>query len=376
MDNNLIFSLGCFSYILSCIFFAAIRWGHVCSPYVKYADQFFPARKISIVLLLFAIILFPYVFHPMRPEAWILVKFYNILVMPMVWIILFHKYFDPSGYKREKHKLRLMASVPILIILLLFVLSIAPKNLSEQQINQITYIGTSIGAFLFGYLVYSTFWLYRKTNEYNRDNYSNEEEFPVRFANYVLWQPLVYSLTGWIVLFVDNRLLKACCDFLLSSWNIIILIASLHPNRSNAAAMQKLDEVIAQYIKQKSLIPQSDDTEPENTESISAERVNLIKADILEIVERRQGFLNPHLTLASVAAQTDYGRTYVSKVFKQEFGGFYNYINRLRLAYAARYADEHPEASQDEIARQSGFSSRISQWRAAGRLARREDATV
>lgn len=376
MDNNLIFSLGCFSYILSCIFFAAIRWGHVCSPYVKYADQFFPARKISIFFLLFAIILFPYVFHPMRPEAWILVKFYNILVMPMVWIILFHKYFDPSGYKREKHKLRLMASVPILIILLLFVLSIAPKNLSEQQINQITYIGTSIGAFLFGYLVYSTFWLYRKTNEYNRDNYSNEEEFPVRFANYVLWQPLVYSLTGWIVLFVDNRLLKACCDFLLSGSNIIILIASLHPNRSNAAAMQKLDEVIAQYIKQKSLIPQSDDTEPENTESISAERVNLIKADILEIVERRQGFLNPHLTLASVAAQTDYGRTYVSKVFKLEFGGFYNYINRLRLAYAARYADEHPEASQDEIARQSGFSSRISQWRAAGRLARREDATV
>ena len=376
MDNNLIFSLGCFSYILSCIFFAAIRWGHVCSPYVKYADQFFPARKISIFFLLFAIILFPYVFHPMRPEAGIQVKFYNILVMPMVWIILFHKYFDPSGYKREKHKLRLMASVPILIILLLFVLSIAPKNLSEQQINQITYIGTSIGAFLFGYLVYSTFWLYRKTNEYNRDNYSNEEEFPVRFANYVLWQPLVYSLTGWIVLFVDNRLLKACCDFLLSGWNIIILIASLHPNRSNAAAMQKLDEVIAQYIKQKSLIPQSDDTEPENTESISAERVNLIKADILEIVERRQGFLNPHLTLASVAAQTDYGRTYVSKVFKQEFGGFYNYINRLRLAYAARYADEHSEASQDEIARQSGFSSRISQWRAAGRLARREDATV
>lgn len=222
MDNNLIFSLGCFSYILSCIFFAAIRWGHVCSPYVKYADQFFPARKISIFFLLFAIILFPYVFHPMRPEAWILVKFYNILVMPMVWIILFHKYFDPSGYKREKHKLRLMASVPILIILLLFVLSIAPKNLSEQQINQITYIGTSIGAFLFGYLVYSTFWLYRKTNEYNRDNYSNEEEFPVRFANYILWQPLVYSLTGWIVLFVDNRLLKACCDFLLSGWNIII----------------------------------------------------------------------------------------------------------------------------------------------------------
>ena len=93
-------------------------------------------------------------------------------------------------------------------------------------------------------------------------------------------------------------------------------------------------------------------------------------------MEQKKGFLNPHLTLAHVASQTDYGRTYVSKVFKQEFGGFYNYINRLRLEYAAQYASEHPEASQDEIASQSGFSSRTSQWRAANRLTRSEDPTV
>lgn len=148
MDHNLIYSLGCYSFILSCIFFAAIRWGHVCSPYVKYADQFFPARKTSIFFLLLTVIMFPYVFHPMRTETWILVKFYGILVMPTTWIMLFHKYFDPSGYKRERHKLHLIASVPILTVLLLFVLSIVPKNLSEQQINQITYIGTGIGAFL------------------------------------------------------------------------------------------------------------------------------------------------------------------------------------------------------------------------------------
>ena len=376
MSNILIYSLGCFSFILSCVFFAAIRWGHVCSPYAKYADKFFPARKISIFFLLFSIALFPYVLNPMRTETWMLAKFYAILFMPTTWIILFHKYFDPSGYKREKYRLRLMASIPVLIILLLFALSIIPKKLSEHQSGQIAYVCIGVGASLFAYLVYSTFWLYRKTNEYNQDNYSNEEEFPVRFANYVLWQPLAYTLTGWIVLFTDSRLLKAWIDFLLSGWHIIILLASLHPNRSNAEAMRKMDEVISQYIRRNNLIPSPEDIEPENTEGISAAKVNQIKEDILEIVVQKKGFLNPHLTLAYVASQTDYGRTYVSKVFKQEFGGFYNYINRLRLEYAAQYASEHPEASQAEIASQSGFSSRTSQWRAANRLTRSEDPTV
>ena len=255
MSNILIYSLGCFSFILSCVFFAAIRWGHVCSPYAKYADKFFPARKISIFFLLFSIALFPYVLNPMRTETWMLAKFYAILFMPTTWIILFHKYFDPSGYKREKYRLRLMASIPVLIILLLFALSIIPKKLSEHQSGQIAYVCIGVGASLFAYLVYSTFWLYRKTNEYNQDNYSNEEEFPVQFANYVLWQPLAYTLTGWIVLFTDSRLLKAWIDFLLSGWHIIILLASLHPNRSNAEAMRKMDEVISQYIRRNNLIP-------------------------------------------------------------------------------------------------------------------------
>ena len=131
MSNILIYSLGCFSFILSCVFFAAIRWGHVCSPYAKYADKFFPARKISIFFLLFSIALFPYVLNPMRTETWMLAKFYAILFMPTTWIILFHKYFDPSGYKREKYRLRLMgidSSTDYLVAL-------CPKHHSEEVVR-------------------------------------------------------------------------------------------------------------------------------------------------------------------------------------------------------------------------------------------------
>lgn len=376
MDYTLLYSLGCFSYILSSIFFAVIRWGHVCHPYQKYSSSFYPARIMSLYFFLFSILMLPYVFNPLNAEAWVLVKNYGILVIPTAWILLLYRYFDISDYKHKRHWLRLMASIPMLIVLLQFVLTVIPGEISGQQSLQITSISIVFGALLFAYLIYLTFWLNRMVNEKNQDNYSNEEEFPVRLASHLIWQPLAYTSAYWIIIFTDNRLMRAGFDFLLTGWNLWLLLAVLHPGHISKDAMQKLDGMIAMYIQRKNLVPLSDNLIEEEKDSLSRECINRIKADILEIIEQKKGYLNPHLTLASVASQTDYGRTYVSKVFKQEFGGFYNYINRLRLDYAARYAQEHPEANQDEIACHSGFSSRVSQWRAADRLAKNEESNI
>ena len=376
MDYSLLYSLGCFSYILSSIFFAVIRWGHVCHPYQKHSASFFPARIMSLYFFPFSILMLPYVFHPLNTEAWMLVKNYGILIIPTAWILMLYKYFDASAYKRKKHRMRLIASVPMFIVLLQFLLTVIPGEISEQQNLQITFISIVIGVILFAYLVYLSFWLGRKINETNQDNYSNEEEFPVHLASHFIWQPLVYTSAYWVIIFTDSRLMRVGVDFLLTGWNMWLLLAVLHPGHISKDTMQRLDSIISQYIRRKNLVPLFDNLIEEEKDSLSSECIKRIKADILEIIEQKKGFLNPHLTLASVASQTDYGRTYVSKVFKQEFGGFYNYINRLRLDYAARYAQEHPEANQDEIARHSGFNSRVSQWRAAERLAKNEESNI
>ncbi len=376
MDYTLLYSLGCFSYILSSIFFAVIRWGHVCHPYQKYSGSFFPARILSLYFFLFSILMLPYVFKPLNTEAWMLVKNYGILIIPTAWILLLYRYFDPFDYKHKRHRLRLVASVPMLVVLLQFLLTVIPGEISEQQRLQITGISIGTGIFLFAYLIYLSFWLNRKINEKNQDNYSNEEEFPVRLASRLIWQPLVYTSAYWIIIFTDSRLIRVGVDFLLTGWNLWLLLAVLHPGHISKDALEKLNDVISLYIQRKNLVPLSDSPMEEKKDSLSIECINRIKADIREIVEQKKGFLNPHLTLAAVASQTDYGRTYVSKVFKQEFGGFYNYINRLRLDYAARYAQEHPEANQDEIACHSGFSNRVSQWRAADRLAKNEESNI
>ena len=193
MDYSLLYSLGCFSYILSSIFFAVIRWGHVCHPYQKHSASFFPARIMSLYFFPFSILMLPYVFHPLNTEAWMLVKNYGILIIPTAWILMLYKYFDASAYMRKKHRMRLIASVPMFIVLLQFLLTVIPGKISEQQILQITFVSIVIGIILFAYLVYLSFWLGRKINETNQDNYSNEEEFPVHLASHFIWQPLVYT---------------------------------------------------------------------------------------------------------------------------------------------------------------------------------------
>ena len=89
-------------------------------------------------------------------------------------------------------------------------------------------------------------------------------------------------------------------------------------------------------------------------------------------VEERQAFREGGLTLSGLAERCDTNRTYVSVVLQEPFGGFFSYINNCRLAFAAKYREQHPFASIGEIALASGFRSRQSYYNA---LHRREGAT-
>lgn len=64
------YSLACFTYILSGVFGAIIRWRHMCHPYSEQGDYFYPARR-QVTFFYGAVVLqFPYVLCPSDPDAW------------------------------------------------------------------------------------------------------------------------------------------------------------------------------------------------------------------------------------------------------------------------------------------------------------------
>ncbi|MBQ4388815.1 MAG: helix-turn-helix transcriptional regulator [Bacteroidales bacterium] len=107
---------------------------------------------------------------------------------------------------------------------------------------------------------------------------------------------------------------------------------------------------------------------PEEEEALSQDRKEEILGLIRRYVEDQQAYLDSHLTLGKLSQDCGCNRTYVSALLNERLGGFFNYVNRCRLAHAEDYKQKNPRADVDEVALESGFNSRQSYYNARKRL--------
>lgn len=61
------YSLACYTFILSCTFCAIVRWCHMCHPFDKQGDYFYPARRQMTFFYAATALQLPYVLCPADP---------------------------------------------------------------------------------------------------------------------------------------------------------------------------------------------------------------------------------------------------------------------------------------------------------------------
>ena len=77
-----------------------------------------------------------------------------------------------------------------------------------------------------------------------------------------------------------------------------------------------------------------------------------------DLMETRQGFQNPSITIDEIATELNTNRTYVSKLVNIYYGmPFRDYLNKLRMDFAKQLMQDEPDASIEYIAAKSGFQS-------------------
>lgn len=86
------------------------------------------------------------------------------------------------------------------------------------------------------------------------------------------------------------------------------------------------------------------------------------------VVVRQKAFRQPYLTLQEVADRCGFNRDYVSRVIKSRLGGFYPYINGLRMNYLAAYRNRNPGATLAEAIYEAGFASRQTYYSCKARM--------
>ena len=225
------YSLACYTYILSGVICAIVRWFHMCRPFDQRSDYFYPARRQVTFFYAATALQLPYMLCPGDPGSWFFARSFGILYYPVCFALLYHRFFQMRHLWSKKLSIAYFCS-PFLLLGALFVIVVFHQNdllLPYKRLWECIMVCVSI---LLTYrLVKECRWVAKKVESYHTQNYSNESDFPFTFAKNMLYLPAVWLIVMWTLFLLDNQMAKAFIDLIMAAWHVLLLCHILHPSR-------------------------------------------------------------------------------------------------------------------------------------------------
>lgn len=225
------YSLACYTYILSGVICAVVRWFHMCRPFDQRSDYFYPARRQVTFFYAATALQLPYMLCPGDPGSWFFARSFGILYYPVCFALLYHRFFQMRHLWSKKLSIAYFCS-PFLLLGALFVIVVFHQNdllLPYKRLWECIMVCVSI---LLTYrLVKECRWVAKKVESYHTQNYSNESDFPFTFAKNMLYLPAVWLIVMWTLFLLDNQMVKAFIDLIIAAWHVPFLCRILHPSR-------------------------------------------------------------------------------------------------------------------------------------------------
>lgn len=415
------YSLACYTYILSGVICAVVRWFHMCRPFDQRSDYFYPARRQVTFFYAATALQLPYMLCPGDPGSWFFARSFGILYYPVCFALLYHRFFQMRHLWSKKLSIAYFCS-PFLLLGALFVIVVFHQNdllLPYKRLWECIMVCVSI---LLTYrLVKECRWVAKKVESYHTQNYSNESDFPFTFAKNMLYLPAVWLIVMWTLFLLDNQMVKAFIDLIMAAWHVLFLCRILHPSRPvsskrNIDDMKTIENENMERILQENellekvveatdnLILEEPCTEDEdgvkdeanvtdeagvtdeNNETdeanerqlierngentrqrIEKEKWESVKNEVLTIVSRR--YLEPSLKRIEVirdvsAMNHTLAGTFITQV------GFYRLVNAFRVRHYERLmeSDSTYNLGQEMAAEMCGFKNRWGLTNARKRL--------
>lgn len=409
------YSLACYTYILSGVICAIVRWFHMCRPFDQRGDYFYPARRQVTFFYAATALQLPYMLCPGDPGSWFFARSFGILYYPVCFALLYHRFFQMRHLWSKNLSIAYFCS-PFLLLGALFVIVVFHQNdllLPYKRLWECIMVCVSI---LLTYrLVKECRWVAKKVESYHTQNFSNESDFPFTFAKNMLYLPAVWLIVMWTLFLLDNQMVKAFIDLIIAAWHVLFLCRILHPSRpvSSKRSIDDMktieDENMERILQENELLEkvveatdnlileepctedEADVTDEagvtdENNETdeanerqlierngentrkrIEKEKWESVKNEVLTIVSRR--YLEPSLKRIEVirdvsAMNHTLAGTFITQV------GFYRLVNAFRVRHYERLmeSDSTYNLGQEIAAEMCGFKNRWGLTNARKRL--------
>lgn len=399
------YSLACYTYILSGVICAVVRWFHMCRPFDQRSDYFYPARRQVTFFYAATALQLPYMLCPGDPGSWFFARSFGILYYPVCFALLYHRFFQMRHLWSKKLSIAYFCS-PFLLLGALFVIVVFHQNDLLLQYKRLwECIMVCVSILLTYRLVKECRWVAKKVESYHTQNYSNESDFPFTFAKNMLYLPAVWLIVMWTLFLLDNQMVKAFIDLIIAAWHVLFLCRILHPSRpvSSKRSIDDMktieDENMERILQENELLEkvveatdnlileepctedEADVTDEagvtdENNETdeanerqlierngentrqrIEKEKWESVKNEVLTIVSRR--YLEPSLKRIEVirdvsAMNHTLAGTFITQV------GFYRLVNAFRVRHYERLmeSDSTSNLGQEIAAEMCGFKNR------------------
>lgn len=340
----------CFSVNLTYIVTAFYGWllkrFFVPDAYKDDSNELYPARRSVAGFYLLQLFELPYLIKVCQPEALFYANGAGLLVFSSFMLVMVQRYFFLQTASLQKRLLFLFPMWACWVALLV------PVFKTDLFTPQYQWIMTIVVLVVFaGYMFLIDRFrrqLMRRVREIDENEFSNEEDFPVKFAKSVRWLLVALSMMLLANFLFNDFIVKMIRDAIFTVVDVWFAIYTLNPHRKIKKLPLELQ--MEDEVEEKEEVPSHHRLSEEQRKNLETRMLDLVKGEKL--------YLEDHFTMSELVKRMNTNKAYLSEVIAlSEYGSFYQLINTLRIEHACWMLGEDPTLKMEQVALASGFSS-------------------
>ena len=308
--------------------------------------ELYPAQHSVANFYLLQLIEVPYLLMVGRPEALFYANGTSLLVFSSYILVMVKGYFflkTPSPKQLLAFLLPVWACWLAMLLPLFGVVAFTP-------VFKWTMTGIILALFVIYMFLLDRFRLQvmRHIRELDEDEYSNEDDFPVKFARSIKWLPLILCVILSINFLINDPIVKMLRDIVFTVINVWFAIYTLNPHRKARHLPVEL--------KQK--MEQDEEKTTEVKHRLSEAQCQEMEYQLLHLIRDKQLYLDDHLSMNDLIHELHTNKTYLSEVIaRSPYESFYKLVNTLRVEHAIQLLNDNPSLKLEQTALSSGFAS-------------------
>ena len=317
---------------------------HVPDAYKDNFGELFPARRTLASMYLLQLTEIPYLFMMDKPEALFYVNAIALLIFTSYLTILVRGYFFLEFLTPRKMFYFMHPVYFCWIALLLPLLGVVNFTPLYRTIMTVVIL-----LFFIGYIYLLDKQrqnVMNQVRDIDENEYSNESDFPVKFAKSVKWMPLLVCLLLLVTFLINLYTAKLIRDIIFICINVWFGIYTMNPHRKAKQLPKVLKKMESEEVDNQSKYRLTDKYCIETEEKI------------IGVIKEKKLYLEEHFTMNDLTDILHINRNYLSEVIsRSQYQSFYRLVNKLRIEHACDVLKNDPTAKLEMVAMTSGFSS-------------------